>query len=50
MEWDDQAILSKRGTIKCDSPNEYLDAWEGSLLIDNQTFSCKYIKIFIQRK
>ena len=41
MEWSDGEIFSKRGKIRCDAPNEYLDAWEGNLSDGRQQYSCK---------
>jgi len=40
MEWSDGEIFSKRGKIRCDSPNEYLESWEGSLNDNRQQYSC----------
>jgi len=45
MEWNDQEILSQKGSINCDSPNEYLEAWEGKLTIGDYQFACKYNRI-----
>lgn len=29
---DDQTILQVCGTMTCDSPNEYLDKWDGNVI------------------
>jgi len=41
MEIHDNDILAQKGSINCDSPNEYLEAWEGKLTMGTQQFACK---------
>ncbi len=41
MEWSDNDILSQPGVISCDSPNEFLEAWQGQLSMRNTQFACK---------
>lgn len=36
--WTQEEVYKKKGTIECEGPNEYLEAWEGNLRVDGQQY------------
>jgi len=40
MDWTDGEVFNLKGKIRCDAPNEYLEAWEGNLSDGRQKYSC----------